>query len=104
MKGAGFEGAEPAGASRDIVKVRGTVGVCLGPFAADCGAKAGEIVDLAGEGLLNKFRVRGVGVGDGFGRGEGRGKGIFILAYPDEVSKLCFIWLDQPVQAYWIFF
>lgn len=48
LKGAGFEGAEPAGASRDIVEVRGAVGVCLGPFATDCGAKAIEIKDLVG--------------------------------------------------------
>lgn len=24
--------------------------------------------------------------------------------YPVEVSMLCFIWLDHPEQAYWIFF
>lgn len=42
MEGAGFEGAEPAGASRDIIEVGGAVGVRLGPFTAYCGAKAGE--------------------------------------------------------------
>ena len=86
MEGAGFEGAEPAGASCDIVEVGGAVGVRLGPFAAYCGAKAGE------KEVVNNFRGEW-----GLGRdleGEmdawGGGAGVFLLTqmrYPSSASS-----------------